>query len=76
MQKTQISKYSTIFILHALQLLDIPCRELGVSSLSDAGVLGRDRVLVVVNGKRLEAVVHHRGEVVSLSASVHLNFPC
>ena len=29
--------------------------------------------LGVVDGKRREAVVHHRGEVVSLSACVHLN---
>merc|ERR1719370_2911581 len=61
----------SVAVVHALQLLDIPCRELGVSGLCNARVLGRDRVLVVVDGEGLEAVVHHRGEVVSLSASVH-----
>merc|ERR1719234_2068903 len=41
----------SVTVVHALQLLDIPCRELCVSSLSDAGVLGRHCVLVVVDGK-------------------------
>ena len=49
----------TIFDSHALQLLDISSRELGVSSRSDTGVLGDERVLAVVDGPRLEAVVHH-----------------
>ena len=39
------TKYQTIFNLHALQLLNIARRELGVSSLCDARVLGRHRVL-------------------------------
>ena len=58
--------------LHALQFLDIPCRELCVSCLSDARVLWSHRVLAVVDGERLEAVVHNRCEVVALPAGVHL----
>merc|ERR1719412_2665444 len=61
----------SVTVVHALQFLDIPCRELCVSCLSDARVLWSHRVLAVVDGERLEAVVHNRCEVVALPTGVH-----
>merc|ERR1719430_397361 len=60
-----------IAVVHALQLLDIPSRELGVACRCYARVLRGHRVLVVVDREGLEAVVHNRGEVVPLATGVH-----
>ena len=59
---------------HALQLLDIPSRELGVACRCYARVLRGHRVLVIVDRERLEAVVHNGGGVVSLTTGVHLDY--
>ena len=59
---------------HALQLLDVPSRELGVPCCCYARVLRGHRVLVVVDCEGLEAVVHNRGEVVPLTTGVHLDY--
>ena len=70
--RRRATRCRTIPDLHALELLLVPRRQLGVASGKDCWVQRGHHVLAGVDGEGVEPVVHDGGEVIGLSAGVHL----